>query len=81
MRFQFHSSNFQCSQKTSIPSKRSGFNPASRRSMSTNIYDNAIRADAHNNVRKKMLSDPATYPLILILGVAMGGEFLFRDKS
>jgi hypothetical protein len=40
---------------------------------STNIYDAAIRADKHNNVTKKMLSDPATYPLMLILGVAMAG--------
>ena len=42
----------------------------SRRGMAT-IYDKAIRADAHNNVKAKMLSDPATYPLIVILGFAV----------
>jgi len=41
--------------------------------MSTNIYDAAVRADKHNNVKKKLLSDPATYPLIFILAVAMSG--------
>jgi hypothetical protein len=40
---------------------------------STNIYDAAVRADKHNNVKKKLLSDPATYPLIFILGVACAG--------
>lgn len=44
-----------------------------RRMMSTNIYDAAVRADKHNNVKKKLLSDPATYPLIFILAVAMSG--------
>lgn len=48
-------------------------NPTRRWMSSTNIYDAAIRADKHNNVKKKLLSDPATYPLIFILGVAMAG--------
>mmetsp|Transcript_20039 Transcript_20039/g.29298 ORF Transcript_20039/g.29298 Transcript_20039/m.29298 type:complete len:98 (+) Transcript_20039:1227-1520(+) len=43
-----------------------------RRSMSNtpigDIYVKAMNADKHNNVAKKFLSDPATYPLILILG-------------
>jgi hypothetical protein len=45
--------------------------PTTRRSMSTGAYDKAIRMDMHNNVRAKMLSDPATYPLMLILGFAI----------
>uniref|UniRef100_A0A7S3QJG5 Uncharacterized protein n=1 Tax=Chaetoceros debilis TaxID=122233 RepID=A0A7S3QJG5_9STRA len=55
----------------------------SRRSVSTTttptatatatVYKNAINADIHNNVRAKLLADPATYPLIFILGVAMAG--------
>eukprot|EP01083_Nonionella_stella_P269708 912799_1 len=51
----------------------------SRRSASTSttptatVYKNAINADIHNNVRAKLLADPATYPLIFILGVAMAG--------
>ena len=36
--------------------------------MSTGVYDKAIRMDMHNNIRAKMLSDPATHPLMLILG-------------
>jgi hypothetical protein len=47
--------------------------PITRRSMSAGAYDKAIRMDQHNNVKAKLLSDPATYPLILILGVAMSG--------
>jgi len=41
--------------------------------VSTGAYDKALRMDQYNNVKAKMLSDPATYPLILILGVAVSG--------
>jgi hypothetical protein len=47
--------------------------PASRRWMATNIYEKAVRADKDNNVRKKMLSDPSTYPIIAILSAAVTG--------
>lgn len=30
-----------------------------------------VSADAKNNVRGKLLSDPATYPLIVIMGAAV----------
>mmetsp|Transcript_8412 Transcript_8412/g.15874 ORF Transcript_8412/g.15874 Transcript_8412/m.15874 type:complete len:100 (+) Transcript_8412:244-543(+) len=44
---------------------------SSRRWMATNIYEKAVRADKDNNVRKKMLSDPSTYPIIVILSAAV----------
>jgi hypothetical protein len=47
--------------------------PASRRWMATGAYDKAVRADKDNNVRKKMLSDPSTYPIIAILSAAVTG--------
>ena len=42
-------------------------------STNTNVYAKALSMEKQNNVRKEMLSDPSTYPLILILGVACAG--------
>ena len=47
--------------------------PATRRSKSAGAYDKAIRMDEHTNEKAEMLSDPSTYPLILILGGALSG--------
>mmetsp|Transcript_13767 Transcript_13767/g.20155 ORF Transcript_13767/g.20155 Transcript_13767/m.20155 type:complete len:99 (+) Transcript_13767:37-333(+) len=46
---------------------------AQRRYKSTNTYLDALNAESFNNVRKELLSDPSTYPLIVILGCAVAG--------